>query len=152
MRNASPLWQKSVISQEACLVDIWVVVTILCLHSVGAEQDGCLRWAVHVIAQNGLLDLQEEHPLWKRVRGNFWLSYKRNSLIYYLHVQYYRSYCTLCYCRINSAGDFCILILQWREKVKASLGLCTAFHMGLKGNCVQPHLQVAVKVIHSSEA
>lgn len=57
-----PLWQYPVITGQG-LVNVSTLVTILGLHCIRGQQDGCLWWAVDFVAEDGILHLQVEQAL-----------------------------------------------------------------------------------------
>lgn len=59
----SPLRQEAVVGEEASFVCGLDVVAVLGLTGIGSQQHCCLRRAVDLIIHDGLLHLQEEHPL-----------------------------------------------------------------------------------------
>lgn len=73
------MWQQSFSQQVSRPVQFFVVVSKLGMNRIGGQQHGCLRWTVHLVAQNTLLHLQEEellgdvldqllrHILWKEL-------------------------------------------------------------------------------------
>lgn len=52
--------KETVVGQVTGSVKLLVVVAVFGLDGVRGEQDGRLGWAINIIRQNGILDLQVE--------------------------------------------------------------------------------------------
>jgi hypothetical protein len=64
-KDGEPLRKQAVVAEKARGVNFRSVVTVLGLDSVGGEEDGRLGRAVDLVAQDGVLHLQVEQPLYK---------------------------------------------------------------------------------------
>lgn len=63
------LGQKAVVGEETRLMEVLVEVAVLGLHGVRGEEHGGVGRAVDLVAQDGVLHLQVEHPLFIEETG-----------------------------------------------------------------------------------